>query len=766
MKKYFNRSEDRQRFSLRKLTVGVASVLLGTTFMVFGTRTVHADDINSQDQVKVENVQKNNISSNVDKSTVVKTDNKEVENQITASKEAVGETAKVESNQNVAAKVSTESTPQSKDIKVQDSNLQKSVVKDAAELDKTVVNSTLSENGQDKVENSTSQNNSSNEKTADTNSKKDVNEDPENAPITRQDVESLFGLDSKKDISKEALDKLGLKSDEFYLDGIIYHVKGNAVVREILDTDENGNPTKYGEAYTFKDIPVFHNTDGTVHDSNNGVDDTMQIIYNVSGNIDYKYLPIVDGGTIFVNKGDELTEADAKRGMVDNNKYNDLEHADSYTWDNRKDYKVDTNKTGIQNGMVDVGFKIGNNPVKISVGVEVTIVDLKGQPIVTHINADTPDPAAGITGQPAGTTNIHWTQVPSTKTPGSTQGVVEVTYPDGTKGTATVPVTVLAPNVPKIIYVPKTDPAPDPSTVVTNNPEIQKGQPGTAYTWERTPDPSTGGHIPTVVVTHWPDGKTTDSSTTIVVTEEITENHKVVRTIIENLPNQDPKTIEQSVTFSRTNTVDSADHSKIIKAGTWKADGPAAWGVFTPDQVKGYTADPAQVPAMAVTPDTPNAKVVINYKANNPGTPDTPVTPPVDPGDNPTPVTPPVKPEQKPITPTPDNNDDTPAPTPHATKTPAKDNGGKKTSAKGRGEQTKNSGLGNGENANNGRVTVRPLATAKPASPTMKKTVNSEQKATLPQTGKKDNVALTAIGVAIAAAGSLLGLADSKKRRS
>lgn len=111
--------------------------------------------------------------------------------------------------------------------------------------------------------------------------------------------------------------------------------------------------------------------------------------------------------------------------------------------------------------------------------------------------------------------------------------------------------------------------------------------------------------------------------------------------------------------------------------------------------------------------NTPNTKVVINYKANNPGTPDTPVTPPVDPGDNPaTPVTPPVKPEQKPTT-----------PTPHATKTPAKDNGGKKT-------------------------------------------VASEQKSTLPQTGKKDNVALTAIGVAIAAAGSLLGLADSKKHRS
>ena len=194
--------------------------------------------------------------------------------------------------------------------------------------------------------------------------------------------------------------------------------------------------------------------------------------------------------------------------------------------------------------------------------------------------------------------------------------IKDKTYPDGTKSTATVPVTVIAPNVPDVIYVPKGDKVPDPSTVVTNSNDIKDKIPDTTYTWK-------------------------------------------------------------------------------------------------------------------TTPDTPNTKVVINYKANNPGTPDTPVTPP-------------VKPEQKPTT-----------PTPHATKTPAKDNGGKKT-------RTKNSGLDNSEKGktNNGYVTVRPLATA------MKKTVASEQKSTLPQTGKKDNVALTAIGVAIAAAGSLLGLADSKKHRS
>lgn len=304
----------------------------------------------------------------------------------------------------------------------------------------------------------------------------------------------------------------------------------------------------------------------------------------------------VTGGRnkVFDNRGISRT---AEITSTENNRYtmNFGNHFMSL-WDNAQNGSDQGWNIIIKN--VDIKSTIGNNPVKISVGVKVTIVDLQGQPIVTHIDADTPDPTKGITGQPAGTTDIHWTQVPSTKTPGSTQGVVEVTYPDGTKSTATVPVTVIAPNVPDVIYVPKGDKVPDPSTVVTNSNDIKDKIPDTTYTWK-------------------------------------------------------------------------------------------------------------------TTPDTPNTKVVINYKANNPGTPDTPVTPPVDPGDNPaTPVTPPVKPEQKPTT-----------PTPHATKTPAKDNGGKKT-------------------------------------------VASEQKSTLPQTGKKDNVALTAIGVAIAAAGSLLGLADSKKHRS
>ena len=50
-KKLFNKGEDHRHFSLRKLTIGVASVLLGTTFMVFGSQSVHADDLNANNAV-------------------------------------------------------------------------------------------------------------------------------------------------------------------------------------------------------------------------------------------------------------------------------------------------------------------------------------------------------------------------------------------------------------------------------------------------------------------------------------------------------------------------------------------------------------------------------------------------------------------------------------------------------------------------------------------------------------------------------------------
>lgn len=46
-REYLRKMEkQRQRFGLRKLSIGVASVLLGTTFLIGGSTVAHADEIN------------------------------------------------------------------------------------------------------------------------------------------------------------------------------------------------------------------------------------------------------------------------------------------------------------------------------------------------------------------------------------------------------------------------------------------------------------------------------------------------------------------------------------------------------------------------------------------------------------------------------------------------------------------------------------------------------------------------------------------------
>ncbi|WP_195923333.1 pectate lyase-like adhesive domain-containing protein [Lactobacillus crispatus] len=83
------RGENHQHFSLRKLTIGVASVLIGTTFMIFGGHAVHADDLsrgaghenssvvqtqNSQESEKIEVADKaSNQKQNVSASQVERT---------------------------------------------------------------------------------------------------------------------------------------------------------------------------------------------------------------------------------------------------------------------------------------------------------------------------------------------------------------------------------------------------------------------------------------------------------------------------------------------------------------------------------------------------------------------------------------------------------------------------------------------------------------------------------------------------------------------
>ncbi|WP_164966757.1 Rib/alpha-like domain-containing protein, partial [Streptococcus oralis] len=106
---------------------------------------------------------------------------------------------------------------------------------------------------------------------------------------------------------------------------------------------------------------------------------------------------------------------------------------------------------------------------------------------------------------PAGTI-YTWKTTPNTATPGNKDGLVTVTYPDGS--TVDVPVTVTV-TPQKDIY----SPTPVNQTVGLNQlPKAEdsignKGSlpNGTTYTWKTTPNTSTSGDKPAVVLVTYPD---------------------------------------------------------------------------------------------------------------------------------------------------------------------------------------------------------------------------------------------------------------------
>lgn len=65
-----------QRFSIRKLSIGAASVLIGLAFTSWGTQTVKADDLNPAANTQPVEEVKNNTTTdnNPSKATVTKTD--------------------------------------------------------------------------------------------------------------------------------------------------------------------------------------------------------------------------------------------------------------------------------------------------------------------------------------------------------------------------------------------------------------------------------------------------------------------------------------------------------------------------------------------------------------------------------------------------------------------------------------------------------------------------------------------------------------------
>ena len=100
-----NRRNEKQRFAIRKLNVGVASVLLGITFSIYGggQLVAHADTTTTSDQP--EEAKTTNEQSLADQSQVTLNNNAQTDNSVTAS-----ETNKATTNQQPVGGVATKST--------------------------------------------------------------------------------------------------------------------------------------------------------------------------------------------------------------------------------------------------------------------------------------------------------------------------------------------------------------------------------------------------------------------------------------------------------------------------------------------------------------------------------------------------------------------------------------------------------------------------------------------------------------------------------
>ena len=213
------------------------------------------------------------------------------------------------------------------------------------------------------------------------------------------------------------------------------------------------------------------------------------------------YNPIPQDVT--VNRTQKPNAADA----IKNKK--DLPEGTKYDWKS----PVDTSTGGKKPAVVVVTYPDGSRE-EVSTNVIVRpdneVYTPTAKPLTVN-NGDKPNPADGIGNKnelPEGT-KYTWEKAPDTSKPGKTEGVVTVTYPDGTKDRVTVPVTVRT-------QAEQFDPKPKPieSWTGENPPAIDgilnpdKLPKGTKFDWEKKPDTSKPGDTTGVVKVTYPDGST------------------------------------------------------------------------------------------------------------------------------------------------------------------------------------------------------------------------------------------------------------------
>ncbi|XUA32455.1 repetitive surface protein Esp [Enterococcus faecium] len=194
---------------------------------------------------------------------------------------------------------------------------------------------------------------------------------------------------------------------------------------------------------------------------------------------------------------------------------------------------IDTNTPGNYEGVIEVTYPDGTkDTVKVPVEVTDNRSDadkyeptVEGEKVEIGGTVDLTDNVTNLPTLPEGTTvtDVTPSGTIDTNTPGNYEGVIEVTYPDGTKDTVKVPVEVTDNRSNADKYNPEgqkvtTDlnKEPDASEGIKNKEDLPKG---TTYAWKEKVDVSTAGNKKGTIVVTYPDGSSDEVEVDVTVTD-------------------------------------------------------------------------------------------------------------------------------------------------------------------------------------------------------------------------------------------------------